>query len=104
MAESLWYEWKDSGVDVIACCAGATSTRNFVETKPEKATFLAPAVQTPMEVAKECLAQLGKQPSFIAGRGNRIASFFMQKIFPRKTAITIMGDTTRKMYPDQVNK
>ncbi len=32
MAESLWYEWKDSGVDVIACCAGATSTLNFIET------------------------------------------------------------------------
>ncbi len=104
IAESLWYEWKDSGVDVMACCAGATSTRNFIETKPEKTTFLAPPVQSPMEVAKECLERLGRQPSFIAGRGNRIASFFMQKILPRKTAITIMGDTTRRMYPDQVNK
>jgi short-subunit dehydrogenase len=104
MAESLWYEWKDSGVDVIACCAGATSTLNFIETRPEKTSFLAPRVQTPQEVAKECLERLGRQPSFIAGRGNRIASFFMQKILPRKTAITIMGDTTRKMYPLQVNK
>jgi len=98
MAESLWYEWKDSGVDVIACCAGATSTINFIETQPEKTSFLAPRVQRPQEVAKECLERLGRQPSFITGRGNRIASFFMQKILPRKTAITIMGDTTRKMY------
>lgn len=104
MAESLWYEWKDSGVDVIACCAGATSTLNFFETHPEKISFLAPRVQTPGEVAEECIARLGSRPSFIAGRGNRIASFFMQKIIPRKTAITIMGDTTRKMYPRQVNK
>jgi short-subunit dehydrogenase len=104
MAESLWYEWKDSGVDVIACCAGATSTLNYIETQPEKTSFLAPRVQTPQEVAKECLERIGSQPSFISGRGNRIASFFMQKIFPRKTAITIMGDTTRKMYPQQVNK
>jgi short-subunit dehydrogenase len=103
MAESLWYEWKDRGVDVIACCAGATSTLNFIETRPEKTSFLAPAVQRPQEVATECLHRIGNQPSFIAGRGNRIASFFMQKILPRKTAITIMGDTTRKMYPRQVN-
>jgi len=104
MAESLWYEWKDSGVDVIACCAGATSTLNYIATNPEKTSFLAPRVQTPQEVAKECLEQIGRQPSFIAGRGNRIASFFMQKILPRKTAITIMGDTTRKMYRQQVNR
>jgi short-subunit dehydrogenase len=104
LAESLWYEWKDSGVDVIACCAGATSTLNFVETKPEKTSFLAPRVQAPLEVANECLERIGSQPSFISGRGNRIASFFMQKILPRKTAITLMGDTTRKMYRVQVNK
>jgi len=104
MAESLWYEWKDSGVDIIACCAGATSTLNFLETQPEKTSYLAPRVQTPKEVARECLERLGRKPSFIAGRGNRIASFFMQKILPRKTAINIMGDTTRKMYPQQVNK
>jgi short-subunit dehydrogenase len=103
LAESLWYEWKEGGVDVIACCAGATSTLNFIETQPEKTSFLAPRVQKPREVAEECLERIGKQPSFIAGRGNRIASFFMQKIFSRQTAITIMGDTTRKMYSQQVN-
>jgi short-subunit dehydrogenase len=104
LAESLWYEWKDRGVDVIACCAGATSTLNFIETKPEKTSFMAPRVQTPLEVARECLDRIGCCPSFIAGKGNRIASFFMQKILPRKTAITVMGDTTRKMYRVQVNK
>lgn len=103
LAESLWYEWKEGGVDVIACCAGATSTLNFIETQPEKTSFLAPRVQKPREVAEECLERIGKQPSFIAGRGNRVASFFMQKIFSRQTAITIMGDTTRKMYSQQVN-
>jgi short-subunit dehydrogenase len=104
LAESLWYEWKDSGVDIIACCAGATSTLNYIETRPEKTSFLAPRVLTPREVAEECLGRLGTQPSFIAGRGNRIASFIMQKILSRRAAINIMGDTTRKMYRLQVNK
>ena len=98
LAESLWYEWKDRGVDVIACCAGATATPNFIETKPEKTSFFAPKVQSPEEVINECFEKLGKQPSFISGSGNKLASFIMQKLLPRKMAINIMGDTTRKMY------
>jgi hypothetical protein len=98
LAESLWYEWKERGVDVIACCAGATATPNFINTKPEKQSFFAPRVQQPEEVVKECFEQLGKQPSYITGFGNRVASFIMQKLMPRKLAIKIMGDTTRKMY------
>jgi len=98
LAESLWYEWKGRGVDVIACCAGATATPNFIETKPEKTSFFAPKVQSPEEVINECFKRLGKQPSFISGNGNKLASFIMQKLLPRKMAINIMGDTTRKMY------
>ena len=98
LGESLWYEWKNRGVDVIACCAGATSTPNFLNTKPEKTSFFAPRVQGPDEVVKECFEQLGKQPSFVTGTGNKLASFIMQRLMPRRLAITIMGDTTRKMY------
>jgi short-subunit dehydrogenase len=98
LAESLWYEWKNRGVDVIACCAGATSTQNYMDTNPEKNGFFAPRVLRPEEVASECFKHLGKQPSFITGTGNKVASFIMQKIMPRKMAINIMGDTTRKMY------
>lgn len=98
LAESIWYEWKSKGVDVIACCAGATSTPNFIKTKPEKANFFAPKVQSPEEVVNECFKKLGEKPSFISGTGNKIASFIMQRLLPRKMAITIMGDTTRKMY------
>jgi short-subunit dehydrogenase len=98
LAESLWYEWKDRGVDVIACCAGATATPNFINTKPEKTSFFAPKVQSPEEVVQECFVHLGKRPSFITGNGNKWASFIMQRLMPRKMAINIMGDTTRKMY------
>lgn len=97
-AESLWYEWKEKGVDVIACCAGATSTKNYLATNPGKSSFFAPAVTTPEEVVEECFSHLGKRPSFIAGTGNKIASFFMQRVMPRKMAINIMGDNTRKIY------
>jgi uncharacterized protein len=98
LAEGLWYEWKGRGVDVIACCAGATATPNFLNTKPEKSSFFAPRVQLPEEVVKECMQKLGKTPSFVTGNGNKFATFIMQKLMPRKMAINIMGDTARKMY------
>lgn len=98
LAESLWYEWKNRGVDVIACCAGATATPNYVNTQPEKTSFLTPKAQQPAEVVNECFRQLGKKPSFVTGMGNKIVSFIMQKLMTRKTAINTMGDTTRKMY------
>jgi hypothetical protein len=98
LAESLWYEWKSCGVDVIACCAGATSTPGYNDSQPEKTGFFTPRVLDPDEVPLECFRKLGKQPSYITGRGNRVASFIMQKLLPRKMAIIIMGETTRKMY------
>lgn len=98
LAESLWYEWKEKGVDIMACCAGATSTPGYINSAPAKASFLAPAVQEPGELVRECFRNLGRKPSFISGRGNRIASFFMQRVLPRKMAVRIMGGNTRKMY------
>jgi short-subunit dehydrogenase len=98
LAESLWYEWKDKDVDIIACCAGATSTPGYVSSAPAKLSPFAPGVQQAGEVVSECFRNLGRKPSFISGRGNRIASFFMQRVFPRKMAVSIMGDNTRKMY------
>src|ERR1035437_2433372 len=34
LAESLWYEWKQYGVDVLACCAGATATPGYNNSQP----------------------------------------------------------------------
>ena len=47
LAESLWYEWKNSGVDVIACCAGATATPGYKKSNPEKTGFFTPRVLAP---------------------------------------------------------
>jgi short-subunit dehydrogenase len=97
-AEGLWYEWKTLGVDVIACCAGATATPNYINTNPGKASPLEPKAQLPEQVVEECLRNIGKRPSFISGRGNRFVTFLMQHIFSRKMAVNMMGDGMRKMY------
>jgi hypothetical protein len=98
LAEGLWYEWKTKGVDVIACCAGATATPNYINTKPGKASPLEPKPQLPEQVVEECLRKIGTTPSFISGTGNKLVSFLMQHVFSRKKAIEIMGDGMRKMY------
>jgi short-subunit dehydrogenase len=98
LSESLWYEWKTKGIDVIGCCAGATMTPNYIQSNPKKISKFAPKPQLPQEVVDECLSRIGKTPSFISGRSNKIASFLMNHIFSLKRSINIMGDTTRKMY------
>jgi hypothetical protein len=98
LAESLWYEWKEKGVDIMACCAGATATPGYLNSGPAKAGIFAPAVMKPEEVVNECFIRLGRQPSFVSGRGNRLASFIMQRVLSRKKAVEIMGSNTRKMY------
>jgi len=98
LAEGLWYEWKEKGVDVIACCAGATATPNYINTNPGKASPLEPKPQLPEQVVEECLQKIGKTPSFISGTGNKLVTFLMQHIFSRKMAIKMMGVGMRKMY------
>jgi short-subunit dehydrogenase len=97
-AEALWYEWKNKGVDVIACIAGATATPGYLNSKPKSVGMFAPRVLEPKEVVQECLRKLGKVPSFITGSANRFASFFISKLFSRRQAVTIMGDTLRRIY------
>jgi hypothetical protein len=48
-------------------------------------------------VARDALDRLGRTPLTIAGRFNRIASFFMRRVLPRRLMIAIMGDQGRKL-------
>lgn len=98
LAESLWYEWKPLGVDVIACCAGAIATPNYLDTQPARVSAFDPPTQQPEAVVEECLRRIGRVPSFVSGRGNRWVSFLMERLMPRKTSVTMMGDALRKTY------
>ena len=98
LAEGLWYEWRPYGVDVIACCAGATATPNYINTNPGKASVLEPKPQLPEQVVEECLRRIGTRPSFISGTGNKVVSFLMQHVFSRKRAVETIGGGMVKMY------
>ncbi len=93
LAEGLWAELRDQGVDVLSVCAGATATPNLL-----KAVSKAPpGMQQPEEVVREALDALGHGPVLIPGRFNRFASFLLRRLLPRRSTIQIMANQTRKL-------
>ncbi len=95
LAEGLWDELRERGVDVLACRAGATRTPAFEASKPR---VEAGPMMEPAEVAEEALRALGKGPSMVPGWLNAAAATVMGRLLPKRTAIHIMGSATRKMY------
>ncbi|MDP2271070.1 MAG: SDR family NAD(P)-dependent oxidoreductase [Archangium sp.] len=93
LAEGLWAELREQGVDVLSVCAGATATPNLLKavTKPP------PGMQQPEEVVREALDALGDGPVLIPGRFNRFASFLLRRLLPRRSTIQIMANQTRKL-------
>jgi short-subunit dehydrogenase len=98
LAEGLWEEWRARGVDVLVCVSGAVKTPNYVASEPEKTGGLGDMTMNPDQVVREALNALGKGPSVIPGRMNRISSFVMRHLLPRKVAVKFMGRILRGMY------
>lgn len=96
LGEGLWEELQGSGVDALVCCAGATATPNYQKSAPVNAGGV--PVQAPEGVAREALGYLGRGPLLITGQTNRLASFFLRRMLPRRMAVKIMGQNMRKMY------
>jgi short-subunit dehydrogenase len=94
LAEGLWSEWRDRGVDVIASCAGAIRTPGYEKAKDQKE---APGTLDAMQVAEETLDALGKGPVVVPGRINKFFRFLMGRMLPRKTAISIMKNNTKNL-------
>ncbi len=93
LAEALWFELAPRGVDVLAVCAGATRTPNYLRRSQRRA----PGELEPDQVAREALARLAQGPSMIPGRFNRIASQLMRRVLSRRATIRLMGAQTRHL-------
>jgi uncharacterized protein len=93
LAEGLWFELRPRGVDVLGVCAGATRTPGFLRAAPDGA----PGQLEPRQVAQEALDALGAGPLLIPGRFNKLASFLMRRLLPRRVTIGIMGNQTRRL-------
>lgn len=89
LAEGIWGELRAAGIDVLACCAGATRTPKYLADRPEEMSGFVPEME-PAEVVAQALEQLGRGPSMIPGRVNRLAAFFMQRLLSRRAAVLMM--------------
>ncbi|MGZ4061415.1 MAG: SDR family NAD(P)-dependent oxidoreductase [Bacteroidia bacterium] len=94
LAEGLWSELKKHNIDVTASCAGAISTPGYKNAQSAKD---APGTLSAAKVALETLNALGKGPTTVPGFTNKIARFFMGRLFSRKFAISIMKKNTKQL-------
>lgn len=98
LGESLWEELRGAGVDVLALVAGATRTPGYERSRPRRAGAFAPPLADPAAVVAEGLAALGRGPSRVAGRRNRMLGAVLQRLLPRRTAVRLMGRALRAQY------
>lgn len=99
LGEALWNELRPYGVDVLALCPGATNTPAIHASGARIDRVPGMPYMEPGPVVAEALAALGRRPSLVAGRGNRIAAFFMTRLMSRRRAVTLIGRHTRMLYP-----
>ena len=99
LAESLWEEVRDAGVDVMAVLPGSTRTPGLLGSNPQASMGTANLMDAP-DVAREALDTLGTAPSMTPGQANRDSEAFMHGL-DRKEAIMMMGQVMRQMYPTE---
>jgi len=91
LAEGLWKELKPSGVDVVACVAGAILTPGY---RAAEGTRPAPGSLTAAVVAERTLNALGKGPIVVPGAVSKIGRFVLARLLSRRAAINIMAKNT----------
>ena len=90
LGESLWYELKDHGIDVVACSAGAVRTPGYAMAAGKDA----PGTLDAGQVVEKTLRALSRGPVVMPGFVNRVATVFMTRLLPRRTAIAILARST----------
>jgi short-subunit dehydrogenase len=92
LAEGLWAELRGTGVDVVACVAGAISTPGLAAAKARPA----PGTLAPERVAEAALRGLGRGPRVVPGLTMRLSAALMSRL-PRRTAIGIISRASRDL-------
>jgi short-subunit dehydrogenase len=99
LAEGLWYELRDRGVDIIAIRPGSTRTPSWQNTQPADGDVS--DAMDPSDVVAEALALLGTAPSTPVGDANRQAEQFFRSL-TRREVIELMSSITSKLVsPEQ---
>ncbi|WP_436795842.1 SDR family NAD(P)-dependent oxidoreductase [Actinospongicola halichondriae] len=100
LAESLWDELADDGIDVLGVLPGSTRTPGWLSSLPQSGLGTA-TLMVPDDVVAEALDALGSgQPTLVAGSSNRDSEAMLESM-PRADAVRIVGQVMRDMYPDE---
>ncbi len=100
LAEGLWDELGQHGVDVLGFMPGATRTPGLMNSRPRLERSRLATLMEPEPTVSEALRALGRRPNQIAGRRNRWSALLM-RMMPRKMAITLVGNTMRAWYGNE---
>ena len=93
LAEGLWGELREQGIDVSVCCSGAVPTPGYARFSGQKV----PGMLLAEDVVRRTLDALGQGPRFVPGLTNRVLAQFMGRLLPRRTAIGIMARNTQRL-------
>lgn len=99
LGEGLWGELRGTGVDALAFAPGATDTPGFRAATPQPGRVSGMSVMAPGPTIAEALEALGKTPSQIAGRSNRLAAWLTSRVMSRRQAIETFGSSMGRLYP-----
>ena len=95
LAEGLWAELCGTGVDVVACLAGAVATPGLATAKSKRA----PGTLPPEDVVAAALRGLGRGPRVVPGMLMRVSSVVMSRLLPRRAAIALISRASRDLTP-----
>lgn len=93
-AEGLWDEVRRDGVDVLAVVPGTIDTPGLRSSAPKGG----PKPVAASVIAEKALDGLGKGPVLFPVGRDRLSAFALTRVLTRRKAITLTGDTTRRMY------
>jgi len=99
LAEGLWYELRDRGVDVVAIRPGSTRTPGWQSSQPPEGDLQ--GVMEPADVVRDALAALGTTPSTPAGAANRAAEAAFRRMSRRDVIELMSGITAQLVSPDR---
>ena len=92
LAESMHFEFRNKGVNVIALCPGPT------ESEMARGLEGNPMVMKAEPVVKAALTNLGKRTHVVPGIGNKIGAALPQ-VLGRRLSMELMGRTLKKFLP-----
>jgi uncharacterized protein len=103
LAESLYYELKDEGFDVLACIAGATATPGYLASLPP-GKVKTRSTMHPDTVVEAGLRALGQRPFVIPGSKNKLIYFLMTRMLPRIISLRMMNRAVGNLYNEKLKE